>query len=842
MKKILHLAFIISLLNTVSAQSFFSLNTVNPQSPDIIISNPAPLALYNTPQAFLGIQLLHVGVENDNFYNSIASYVHPVGSGSMIGARIHYFNSSIFSQGCYSIVFGQTLLDDGLSVGLNANLLSLAFDTEKFFLFDFDDPVIRDGSSKNCFSFGLSFFAKPDDHLNIGIAVDHLNRPDISIAKSGIQKDIVYNFGISYNRWIITPQLDIRMEGEELFIQESFRKSYMDTRLDIIAGLKHSNQNGNTIFTRLTMQLGDLGLFYNFQLPVLSDFAQVSDGSHLAGIYYKKEKMPSVPEIFLNDVIYMPHLPNLDLSGTITCNDALKKIEIVQNDQVKQIIECSSNTKTYPLKNIITLERGNNNIQIVARTEETVQREKLFLVFEPLSPEIQFISAAKEQVDEQNYTLIIQINDEVGITGLDVWHNNKKMEEIDEIGQKKSYLLNLPVKLVEGENYFKIRCNNQWKSIQDSTWIIYKSLESPPILTLESPQSPVSGLSSISLAVNLDNRHMIDKVQVKLNGDIVDSINVKEIPEVVKTKGLGHIAKKDALATTTVNLTQTENIIEAIAFDHNNQPRTSKTMRILYNPYASDIEYEKKTAIIIGINKYKDSRITNLDLAVNDADTVKSLLENQFDFDEIHTLYNENANFDQMRNLISEKLIGSGPNDLIILYFSGHGTQMMSRVGAEIGYILPYDAEYDKIARNISMSFLSEVANQAQAKDILFIIDACYSGLGIVEKPSYPDDIPGNVIDYTALMEAVNKPSRNIITAGGKKEQAVDGLFTRILRGALLGAADYNHDQYITSAELSYYLRSHVSDEALNKYSREQNPQFGSIITDRGELVLKYKR
>jgi hypothetical protein len=841
-KIILFSVFWIIIIKTGSTQSFFPLNNVNPESPDIILSNPSAMAFSNTPQAFLGIQLLHLGIENDNFYNSIVSYVHPVGIGSVIGARLNYFNSTIFSQGYYSLIYGQKIIEDFFSIGLNTNLISIAFDTDKFFLFDFEDPILKHGTSKNSFSFGLSFFAKPVQHLHIGAALDHLNRPDISIAKSGIRKNIVYNFGISYNRWNIMPQLDIRMEGEEIFIQESLCKSFIDTQLNLIAGFNHSNKSGNTIFTRLTMRLGDLGLFYNFQLPVLSEFSQVSNGSHLTGIYYKKEKIPSIPDINLGEVIYMPHLPNLDISGVITCKDDIKEIEIIQNDQMKEMIECPANIQSYQLKKTIALEKGKNSIQILARTKDTVQKEKLFLVFEPLDPEIQFISAANDQVDSENYELAAQISDETGISGIEVWHNAVKVKEIQNLADNKSFQLSLPVKLIEGENHFKIKSYNRWKTKQDSTWIIYKSLESPPVLSLDSPQRPVSGSSSISLAINLDNHRSIDNVLIKLNGEIVDNIMIEKTQDTVKTKGLSRIVRKDVLSARTVDLKQTENVIEAIAFDREQQPRTSKTMRILYNPYANEIEYEKKIAVVIGINKYKDSRITNLDLAVSDADTVKNLLKNQFNFDEVHTLYNENANFNGLRNMISDKLLGSAPNDLIVFYFSGHGTQVMSRIGAETGYILPYDSEYDKITRNISMSFLSEVANQAQARDILFIIDACYSGLGIVEKPSYQDDFPGETIDYNLLKEKVSKPSRNIITAGGKKEQAVDGLFTRILKQALLGAADYNHDQYITSAELSFYLRSHVSEEALNKYTREQNPQFGSIITDRGELVLKYLR
>jgi hypothetical protein len=56
-----------------------------------------------------------------------------------------------------------------------------------------------------------------------------------------------------------------------------------------------------------------------------------------------------------------------------------------------------------------------------------------------------------------------------------------------------------------------------------------------------------------------------------------------------------------------------------------------------------------------------------------------------------------------------------------------------------------------------------------------------------------------------------------------------------------MGAADYNHDSYITSNELGYYLKTNVSKEA-KRYNLEQIPQFGSIISDHGEIVFEKRR
>ena len=66
-------------------------------------------------------------------------------------------------------------------------------------------------------------------------------------------------------------------------------------------------------------------------------------------------------------------------------------------------------------------------------------------------------------------------------------------------------------------------------------------------------------------------------------------------------------------------------------------------------------------------------------------------------------------------------------------------------------------------------------------------------------------------------------------------------VYVEILKNGLKGAADFNQDMYITSTELSLYLKKHVADEAKRKYNYEQNPQFGSLKVDRGEVVFERK-
>jgi uncharacterized caspase-like protein len=76
-----------------------------------------------------------------------------------------------------------------------------------------------------------------------------------------------------------------------------------------------------------------------------------------------------------------------------------------------------------------------------------------------------------------------------------------------------------------------------------------------------------------------------------------------------------------------------------------------------------------------------------------------------------------------------------------------------------------------------------------------------------------------------------------MITAGGKKEQAVEvqghGLFTQYFLRGLDGEADRDNDKIVTASELGAYLMPQVSRASGNL----QTPQYGRLDGE-GEVVF----
>ena len=118
-----------------------------------------------------------------------------------------------------------------------------------------------------------------------------------------------------------------------------------------------------------------------------------------------------------------------------------------------------------------------------------------------------------------------------------------------------------------------------------------------------------------------------------------------------------------------------------------------------------------------------------------------------------------------------------------------------------------------------------------QAKHVLFVMDACYSGLGLTRSgPS----------SSSFLRENARRSARQMLTAGGADQQVADAgpnghsVFTWVLLQALAGKGDLNGDGLITGTELAAYVAPAVSAVP------HQTPAFGSLPGSQGgEFVFQ---
>lgn len=240
--------------------------------------------------------------------------------------------------------------------------------------------------------------------------------------------------------------------------------------------------------------------------------------------------------------------------------------------------------------------------------------------------------------------------------------------------------------------------------------------------------------------------------------------------------------------------------------------------------------YRKSWAVVIGINSYE--KWPGLEYAVNDAKSVESHLAD-LGFDEIITLMDGEATKNNITQVLGDKLPRQvHKEDRVLIFFAGHG-QTEDIGGHQYGYIIPVDGEMKNYYSSaISMAQVREFSKRIQAKHIYYVIDACYSGLGLARSgPRYSASMEGYLKKVTSL------PAVQMLTAGGKGEQVLEadghGMFTEYFLRGIEGHADADDDGVVTASELGAYLRPSVSKASEQK----QTPNYGSLEGE-GDFVF----
>lgn len=243
--------------------------------------------------------------------------------------------------------------------------------------------------------------------------------------------------------------------------------------------------------------------------------------------------------------------------------------------------------------------------------------------------------------------------------------------------------------------------------------------------------------------------------------------------------------------------------------------------------------YANSWAIVVGIDKYQ--KWPQLQYAVRDAEGVGQLLVQKFGFapERVITLKNEQATRTGILSAFHDKLAHGNlqPNDRIFVFFAGHGATRKLSSGRDLGYIVPVDADPNNLATDaIPMTEIQNIAESLPAKHALFVMDACYSGLGLTR----------GAANASFLRDNAKRLGRQMLTAGGTDQLVSDGgpnghsVFTWTLLQGLGGKADLNGDSLITGTELAAYVAPAVSSVS------QQTPAFGSLPgSEGGEFVFE---
>ena len=241
-------------------------------------------------------------------------------------------------------------------------------------------------------------------------------------------------------------------------------------------------------------------------------------------------------------------------------------------------------------------------------------------------------------------------------------------------------------------------------------------------------------------------------------------------------------------------------------------------------------------AVVVGIDGY--AHWPKLGHAVRDAQAVREQLVARLGFKPAHVvaLQDQGATRAAIMNAFTDTLPKAGlkKTDNLFVFFAGHGATRHLSSGRDLGYIIPVEAGTDDVATDaIPMTELQNVSEGLVARHVIFVMDACYSGLGLVRGGG------AGAGSANFLRDNAHRVGRQMLTAGGADQMVADGgpgghsIFTWTLLQGLAGRADLNGDGIITGTELAAYVAPAVASVSA------QTPAFGSLPgSEGGEFVF----
>ena len=221
----------------------------------------------------------------------------------------------------------------------------------------------------------------------------------------------------------------------------------------------------------------------------------------------------------------------------------------------------------------------------------------------------------------------------------------------------------------------------------------------------------------------------------------------------------------------------------------------------------------RKFALIIGNSEYQDTALAQLITPSHDVDDLAGVLRSPDigEFDEVVTVVNESST--KIRLEIESFFSEKKPDDLLLLYFSGHGV----RDDQGDLYLAVKDTWHNRLrALAIPAAFITSEMDRSRSRRQVLILDCCHSG-------SFAQGMkggPGSSVNTASVFQGTGF-GRVVLTASDSTQYAWEGeqvtgeaensVFTYYLVEALrTGAADTDADGQITLDELYNYVYEQV--------------------------------
>ena len=143
----------------------------------------------------------------------------------------------------------------------------------------------------------------------------------------------------------------------------------------------------------------------------------------------------------------------------------------------------------------------------------------------------------------------------------------------------------------------------------------------------------------------------------------------------------------------------------------------------------SDLSNSELYAVLVGIGKYRDTKLNQLELSPKDAQDFDAFLkerEKLFKKSHVKLFINEQATRENVTKAIRDDLKPAGKDDVVIIFLSGHGAS--DPVRTDEFYFLTYDADIENLYGSALPMNTSGLFKGIDSDRLILVSDACHSG------------------------------------------------------------------------------------------------------------------
>lgn len=223
--------------------------------------------------------------------------------------------------------------------------------------------------------------------------------------------------------------------------------------------------------------------------------------------------------------------------------------------------------------------------------------------------------------------------------------------------------------------------------------------------------------------------------------------------------------------------------------------------------------------LFIGIDRYASPEINWLSCASRDAKALHGLFTDTLG-GETMLLADEQATVAAIQERF-EQLADCDPDDVVVIAFSGHGT--------ETHELVAHDTDpYDLAATAIPLTTLGEWCARIPSRRLLIVLDCCFSG-GMGAKALQVEGVAREILSVEGKLNQISGQGRVILTASGPTQKAWEsprlkhGFLTMYLLEALRGPEEIREGGRIGVLRVLDYVVRRVVD-AARQIRKEQHP------------------